>query len=449
MSILDNDNGLENQFFDPFATVSQEAYAFPVEDFIPVAEAKIVEDVPAVIPTETPIEDEPVEVARALAVTEEEASPAEIAEITDTPQAPAEDPDKEGETRISFELDENAADEADSNLGQLIEVRDRIMEMGGVCKDDIYQVESHFPGLVTDKVGINRFSSMRTPMGVDVSLESIGGEILNVIKKLLAAIRDMVKGLLTGIADALDKKASGTSQDKVQHDWKNVLDRAARVDSLKGREAFRRKFPDEPAAKKASTTGHFVRLYAIEKLKAAPFTKGYRLAQQGQLIDEIQEIERTAKSLTDTLRSAVGDIKVGKAKALDLSKFKPYIEAAEFKGHIGTVRAMLREPSDSIKQDFENAIKIKDGVEVSRNTAKTLREAISGFQSDLSAAESNLEKHTDANAVRATITQVRLGIAALTRMVEKLHLYTTVYGRYYSLLLSIVGQCERATLSIV
>lgn len=453
MSILDDDDqGVESQLIDPFitATISHEAYAFPEEQFIPIK----VNDTQ---PEETPIsvvpmidglgaanvELTPESVNPSLAVVETAPEESNVSDITDTPQDPV-----EGDgTHVSFEMTEDELQDSDKG-DALIEVYDRLKEIGGVCKNDVVQVESISPGLLIDHRPLNMFSVISTPIGLEVSLESIGKEISKTIKSMLAAFIKHVRNFITWLINHLFEGRKTDNLNKIKDRWSKVEALAASKDASKGMGAFRKQYGDSDVGRKASTTPHFIQLYAESLLKEISETKttlGVRSVSNGKLFNEVTEQFR----YVDEIRKAVGDALVslhanGTANLDSSVNAKTYIEM------LARTKAKYAEKSTLHTTNINNALNIKDAIDNNRDRVKALTEYMKSFERNLTDMEKKVDKgDISMKDTKDGITLTRNGFSALTTAAAILDLYFEYYQEYFNILTAVINKCERKLQAIV
>lgn len=438
MSLLDdNDNGIENTLIDPFnITVSNEAYPFPIEEFIPVTVPDVVEEQQVVVPTLTPEGAEKFhQELKTELVPESEAEA-----ITDTPEDPAVIPSPEGEVRVSLEeeedLNEVSKEETEDMclLESLVEVRDRLAEIGGISKDDVYQVESIVPGLITEKIALNRISSIPTRMGLDVSLESVGAKIIETVKKILAAIVDRLKRIFAWIAKkAEDKVANTTGGDAAAH-WKDVLALAAKVDSQKGTSAFKEKFGETEAGRKSGSTSQFIRLHAMSLFnkRVANFTLMQMKIQKGSMLHSVGHMTNELRRSTMFTTEAIKKLKAGKSVGApdDLEFESKYLSQDSFREHMAKVKAENVTPANPVTKLFENAVDVKDGGSIAREAMAKYGKIMGDLSLELSRVQDDIYNKND--DVLNSVKHINIMIQSITNVFTETSFYVMCYGNYFS-----------------
>lgn len=455
MSILDdNENGIENTLIDPFSiVVSNEAYPFPVEDFIPA------EPTPAPGQVETTVVPTLTEDGAAKFHQELKANlmpTEEPDDITDTPQDPAEDPTVDGEVRISLEEDEDlttiSTDENENMhlLASLVEVRDRLTEMGGISQDDVYQVESLSPGLITDRIPMNRFSSLPTPMGLDVSLESVGSKIIETVKKIIASIVERLKRIFNWISQRAQDKVANTSGEQVKAAWKSVLALAAKVDSQKGTSSFKEKFGETEAGRKSGSTDQFIRLHAMSLFnkRVANFTVGMLFIQKGKAAHSVYGATVDLKRNYTYTSQAIKSLENGKAvKPPSTLEFNPeYLNQNDFREHMGKLKAELAQPANNVIKLFEKAIDIPDGGKTGRDALAEYGKLMGNLSLQLSRVQD--DAHSRNADVMESVKNLNIMIQAITNNLTVLTTYVMMYGTYYSNCLKTCKDCKQVLRTI-
>lgn len=456
MKILDDENDLEQQLIDPFAqqTISQEAYAFPVEQFTPNPTVQDVPDVvhePAsvIVPGDGKLglQQSDLEPNQSLSVipTPQDGG---VDEVTDTPQEPINEPG----THVSFELEQLEETEQDridyDNTDQLIEVYERLKEIGGVCKNDVIQVESIAPGLLVSHRPMNMYSTIATPIGLEVSLESIGKEVTKTIKRLIAVLIERVKKFIVWFIKHLIEGRKTDDLSKIKDRWASVEKLASAKDSTRGTTAFRKLYGDTEVGRKSSTTSHFAQLYAESQLKELSATKtnlGVRLVSNGKLFTEVAEHMRSI----DGLRKSISDALVS-LHANGEANLTSGVQADTYREMLGRTKARYNEKSTLMTTNINNALNIKDAIAHNRESVKSLSGYVKTFERNLN----DLEKKADdpkANfqGMKEGVRLVRDAFTALVASISVLNLYFDYYQEYFDLLTTAINRTERAVAAII
>ena len=456
MKILDDENDLEQKLIDPFArpTVSTEAYAFPVEQFSPnptVQEPAGVVDEPApvIIPGDGKLglqehELQPNQSLAAIPDTQAE----NVEEVTDTPQDPIGEPG----THVSFELnppEETEQDRIDSdNTDQLIEVYERLKEMGGICKDDVIQVESIAPGILINHRPMNMYSTISTPVGLEVSLESIGKEVTKTIKRLIASLLQYVKQFIAWIAKHLIEGRKTDNLNEIKDRWSQVEKLASAKDSTRGTAAFRKLYGDTDVGRKSSTTPHFAQLYAESQLKELSETKtnlGVRLVSNGKLFTEVSEHIRSI----DSLRKSISDALVNLHATGD-AKLSGSVKANTYTEMLARTKARYNEKSTLTTTNINNALNIKDAIAHNRESVKSLSDYVKTFERDLNELDKKAnDPKADFQGMKDGIRLVREAFTALTTSINLLDLYFDYYQEYFDFLTTVINRTERKITAII
>lgn len=456
MSLLDdNDNGIENTLIDPFnITVSNEAYPFPVEEYIPVTTPPVIDEATVVVPTLTPEGAEKFHQALNAELTTPE-SPAE--EMTDTPQETAVVPSPEGDVRISLEEEEESLTKVSKTetedmdlLESLVEVRDRLAEMGGISKDDVYQVESLVPGLITDKISLNRFSSIPTRMGLDVSLESVGSKIIETVKKILTAIVERLKRIFQWMANRAKDKVANTSGEEAKAAWKTTLQLAAKVDSLKGANAFKAKYGETEAGKKSSTNDQFIRLHAMSLFnqRVSNFNVGMLQIQKGTLSNRVKNAMGRLQVASAETEKAIKLLEAGKAVPVpNPNDFNAsFADQDAFREASAKNKAMYAEAASPTTKLFENAVNVPDGGAIARETLIKYGKKMGDISVQLSHVQDGILSKND--SVMESIKHINIMINAVTNMLTDLTGMVMMYGAYYSNCVKTATHCSQILRSI-
>lgn len=454
MSILDDqDNGIENTLIDPFnMTISNEAYPFPVEEFIPTPPTPAPGTVDKAV---IPALDESGAAQFHSDLKAELAQPDETAEeMTDTPQEPADAPAADGEVRISLEDEEDpeklfeaTPQEAEDVqlLESLVEVRDRLREMGGISQDDVYQVESIAPGIITDKISLNRFSSIPTRMGYDVSLESVGSKIVETVKKILAAIIDRLKRIFTWISKKAEDKVANTTGDDAKAAWKSVLALAAKVDSQKGTDSFKEKYGETEAGRKAGSTEQFIRMYAMSLFnkRVANFTVAQLKIQKGGMAHDVRGVLADLKTTTAFTNEAINKLKSGKSiGAPNGTEFDPkYSNLNQFREHIAALKAENATITKPATKLFENLVAAPDAGADARDALTTYGKKMGELSLELSRAQDAIANKTD-DAMNS-LKNVNAMIQAVTNELSETSMYVMYYGTYFSNCVKTCRDCKQ------
>ncbi len=457
MKIIDDENELEQQLIDPFAVpvISQEAYAFPVEQFTAAPTApeqpSIIDEVaPVIIPGDGKIglsQDnlQPNQSLAAIPVTQDNG---DVGEVTDTPQ----DPINESGTHVSFELalgEETEQERLESdNADQLIEVFERLKEIGGICKDDVIQVESIVTGLLTAQRPLNMYSVISTPVGLEVSLESIGKEVTKTIKRLIAALIQRVKAFVVWIIKHFIEGLKTDNLSKIKDRWTSVEKLAASKDSTRGAAAFRKLYGDSEIGRKSSTTPHFAQLYAESQLKELSETRtnlGVRSAANGKLFTEVAEHMRSVEALRKDISNALVSLHAnGEAKLASGVKPETYTEL------LARIKSRYGEKSTLPTTNINNALNIKDAIAHNYDAVKALSDYVRTFERNLKDLEKKADDpKADYQGMKDGVRIVREAFTALTTSITVLDKYFDYYQEYFDFLTTVINRTERKITAII
>lgn len=444
MSILDDDNGIENQLIDPFArsTISNEAYPFPVEQYTgeqPVEEEPIaVNETPTLVSGGASIGLNP---SSSLDVVGEQ--PVEdVSDITDTPQAPIND----GGEHVSFEFDEQP--QSYHELDELIDVHNRLKEIGGISQNDVIQVESISPGLLKSVRPLNMYSAIPTPIGLEVSLESIGKEINKAIKQIIQTLIGYVKRFVAWIVRHLIEGRKTDDLNAIKNRWSSVEKLAARKDSTVGMTAFRKLYGDTDAGRKASTNSHFAQLYAesqLKELSESKVTLGVQLVSNNKLFTEISEHVRSI----DSLRKDIGDALVsleGKGRSSLNSK----VSESTYSEMMSRIKTRYAERGKLMTTNINNALNVKDAIGHNKPMIKELSDYTKTIERNITQLEKIVDSSTvDFKDMKEGVVEVRNAFVALIKSAAVLDLYLSYYSEYYNILTTVINRTERKIAAIV
>ncbi len=308
MSVDLNDDS-ENKPIDLFAvTPSTEGFAFPVEEFHPSFKEEPIDEPASNIPVvEQNVEVNPnapdgtiVDVVETSNIPENVNLGLENADgITDTPLDPL-PASLTPEDRVSLEQDLKDLDTLNAAYSAL-------RFNGGVAREDVARIESEYPGLITSKKPLNAFSSVVSVCGFDVSCESIGDRVIELIDRIISGIGRIIDRLLNADRISLPTSVGGLgASTTLESRWKDIETLAARLDSIKSPKDIAARIPGSDAARKSSTLKHFVRLYSVEliRLKVVDIQAGYNLVGNGVAHQDLVDIDRNLERiLNDVNRS--------------------------------------------------------------------------------------------------------------------------------------------------
>lgn len=305
MDIHDDSDNAPIDLFAP--RVSQEGYSFPVEQFIPTMKQEPLDEPASLEPFEEQnVEVNPnnpegtiVDVVQTSTIPEHVSIGLEGDGITDTPLDPlptASTP----EDRVSLEQDLE-------ELGELNTAYSAIRFNGGISREDVARIESSYPGIITKQKPLNAFSSVVSVCGYEVSCESIGDRIFDLIERIIAGIGRVIDKLLH--ADRFSLPTMGSmvgSGSTLKSRWKDIETLATRLDSVKPVKDLAKRVPDSEAARKSSTLKHFIRLYSVEliRMKVGEVAAGYNLVGNNIAHQDLIDIDNNlSKLLTEVNRS--------------------------------------------------------------------------------------------------------------------------------------------------
>lgn len=442
MSILDEDNGIENRLIDPFAqsTISNEAYPFPVEQFTgeqPQEEQpEPIIETPSLVSTGSMIGLSP-----SLSVIDEKVDE-KVSEITDTPQAPIKE---EGE-HVSFEFDEQP--QSYHELDDLIDVHNRLKEIGGISQNDVIQVESICPGLLKDKRPLNMYSAIPTPIGLEVSLESIGKEINKVINQIIQSLIAYVKRFIAWLVRHLIEGRKTDNLSAIKDRWASVEKLAARKDSTIGMNAFRKLYGDTEVGKKASTTSHFAQLFAesqLKELSESKVTLGVQLVSNNKMFTEITEHVRSI----DMLRKDIADALVS-LEGKGVSSLNSKVSESTYSELLGRIKTRYAERGKLMTTNINNALNIKDAIGHNSAKVKELSDFTKTFEKNIAQLEKKVgSANTDYKDMKDGIIAVRDAFTALVKSAAVLDQYLSYYSEYYNILTTAINRTERKISAII
>lgn len=456
--IENDDNGVENHFIDPFAVVSNEAYPFPVEDYIPQEPVPVIPNpdtvqVPAKDETSIPTlnEDGSVEVKDSLKVTEDDTVIVPAQDITDTPADPLDQPQGE-EVRISLEEDEVKEVDGDIEvLAEIVQIHEQLKEIGGVSKDDVVAFESYFPNTITSKTPLNRFSTVATPMGLETSLESIAATIIDVIRKVIAWVVRLAKKIVSWVIARLEK-AETTNLFDVKVRWTGVENNAKRIDSTGPGKGYQRKYASKEYSKKAATTTHFIQLHAnaVMARVLANSNVGMVSAQKGTMFNEAKGITTRMSQMRDWITGGVNAFKTGTTvKEINTSVAGEAIDADKHSEYMAKIAANYRELAPSTIKEFRNAINVKDVRAAVANDMKTLGDAMVKLQRSLNDIDEKLAGTGDKSKYDVDgLRRVKDGMRVLVCLSLELDVHLQFFTKYCTAMMMVVNDCERTIVGL-
>lgn len=203
---------------------------------------------------------------------------------------------------------------------QLNNIHQQLLDIGGVNKDLVYSAESVSAGSITKHAKLNEFTHNVSLQGYDVSLESIGSRVMDIIKNVikrildgLRRIRDFVKGLFKGNDNTF------TDPDLLLKKRQELIDMAVRLDSSFGRVAVSKAFgSNDPLALKTSTAREYVMAKIDEetlKTLKSHFTYSYYAICTNNILSN--HVKKIKGVLNDQLKAAVQDANMLSSTPID------------------------------------------------------------------------------------------------------------------------------------
>lgn len=456
--IQDDDQGIENQFIDPFAVVSTEAYPFPVEDYIPPEPEVVIPNpdsaiVPSISDADIPKlnENGTVEAANALKVTTDDAVHVEASTFTDTPANPLDQP-AENAVRVSFEEGEESEVDNDIEvLDEIVSIHRQLKEIGGISKDDVVAFEAYFPGSITGKVPLNRFSSVATPMGLQPSLESIVDQIVNIVKTIVSWIIRQVKKILDWILACFDE-SQVDNLFTVKNKWAVIEGTAKRIDSTGNGTLFKQKYSRYPHTAKSSTTHHFIQLHAnyVMSRVFSNFNVGMLMVQKGSASTEAKALVNRMSQLRNYITGGVNNFKVGRpVNDIDKSVAGEALSAENHVEHIARLKANFQELASPMIKEFKNAITVKDVRATIANDMKTVGDGMVKLRKDIDALDELVAGSVDKGKYDVDgLRKVKEGMRILVSLTLELDVYLTYFTKYCTAAMVVVNDCNRIVLSL-
>ncbi len=455
--IENDDQGVESQFIDPFAP-SMEAYPFPVEDYIPPTPEKTIPDpdqvvVPALGAKDIPQlnEDGTLENGNALKVTEEQGVVVDPSDFTDTPVDPLDKPDGD-EVRISFEEgeDKEANDTLDV-LDEITKIHEQLKTIGGVSKDDVIAFESYCPGVITSKTPLNRFSSIPTPMGLEVSLESIVDQIVQMVRTFVEWLIRQAKKVVDWILSRLERAQTNNLFD-VKAKWSAVENIAKRIDSTGNSKAYKTRYARYPHAAKSATTLHFITLHANAVMKRVftNFNVGMLNVQKGSAFGEAKSLTLRMSQMRDYVTGGVNNFKTGRP-VNDINKgiAGDAFDIMEHSEHIAKLKAEFRELASPMIKEYKNAITVKDIRAAVANDLKTIGDALIKLQREITTLDETVLGSKDKGKFDTDgLRKVKDGMRILVSQSVELDVYLDFFTKYCSASMMVAEECERVALSL-
>ena len=455
--IENDDQGVESQFIDPFAVTSMEAYPFPIEDYIPVVEEPHTPDpdqvvVPGIDTKDIPQlnEDGTLNGGQDLKVTHDE-TVVEPSTFTDTPTDPLDKPEGD-EVRISFE--EGESDEVNGTLDVLDEItkiHDQLKSIGGVSQADVVAFESYCPGAITSKTSLNRFSTVATPMGLAVSLESIVNQIVQMVRTFVEWIIRQAKKIVDWVLSRLEK-AQTRNLFEVQAKWVVVEKHAKQVDASANSKVFKTRYARYPHAAKSATTVHFITLHANAVMKRVftNFNVGMLNVQKGTMFGEAKSLTQRMSQSRDYVTGGINNFKAGRAVSdINKSTAGNAYDAMEHSEYISKLRANLRELAPPIVKEYKNAITVKDVRAAVANDLKTVGDAMMKLQREIRTVDETVLGSGDKGKFDVDgLRKLKDGMRILVSQSIELDVHLDFFSKYCSAAMMVANECERVALSL-
>lgn len=455
--IENDDQGVESQFIDPFSP-SMEAYPFPVEDYIPPPVEKTIPDLDQVIVPSVEPEDIPqlnvdgtLENGNALKVTKDEGVVVEPSTFTDTPVDPLEKPEGE-EVRISFEEgeDKEVNDTLDV-LDEITKIHEQLKSIGGVSKDDIIAFESYCPGAITTKTPLNRFSSVATPMGLEVSLESIVDQIVQMVRTFVEWLIRQAKKVIDWILSRLERAQVNNLFD-VKTKWTAVENIAKRIDSTGNGKVYKTRYARYPHAAKSATTLHFITLHANAVMKRVftNFNVGMLNVQKGSAFTESKALSSRMSQMRDYVTGGVNNFKTGRpVNDINKGTAGAAFDIMEHSEHLAKLKAEFRELTSPMIKEYKNAITVKDIRAAVAIDLKTIGDAMVKLQREITSLDEAVLGSKDKGKFDIDgLRKVKDGMRILVSQSIELDVYLDFFTKYCSAAMMVAGECERVALSL-
>lgn len=193
---------------------------------------------------------------------------------------------------------------------QLNQIHQQLLDIGGINKDLVYSVENISSGAISNQTKLNEFTHNVSLQNYDVSLESIGSRVLDIIKSVikrilsgLRRIRDFIKELFKGNENTF------TDPDLLLKKRQELIDMGVRLDSSFGRVAVSKAFgTNDPLALQTSTAREYVMAKideeTLKSLKSHFTYSYYAICTNNILSNHVKKIKNV---LNDQLKAAVQD----------------------------------------------------------------------------------------------------------------------------------------------
>lgn len=224
------------------------------------------------------------------------------------------------EQEIDPEEDENLVHvewepEANSSIDDVLDIYDRLSELGGISKTDVIQMESFGVQICDNPQQINRFSATPSLTGYTASMETIGSRIREMIRELIAKIIEKIKSIAKWIVEKSTALNTVIEQDpkKLLDIRKTIIDTARKIDATSGPNTFKElASSDDPAVAMSSSTENYAINYLNVQTRmrfSQRYTQGMKLIFDGTgLASHIEMLGREcinqanhAAKLTDLL----------------------------------------------------------------------------------------------------------------------------------------------------
>lgn len=201
-----------------------------------------------------------------------------------------------------------------SHIAELENIAVQIGEQGGLNKALAVRAESIETGAITSRIPLNSISNFTTPGNVDVSLESLGSKIKEILLRIIRSIREGIKTKTNWVLGLFDDDAKDISPTILTDRRKELLEEASRLDSSWGSRAILKTLGknDPLALKSASGRDYVIRLIDHEFIKSmqGSFTVGYKsIISDATYPKHVERIKLVIRSEAERLRQDANTLK--------------------------------------------------------------------------------------------------------------------------------------------
>lgn len=225
---------------------------------------------------------------------------------------------------------ENIIGDDISHIVELGNIGTQIVQQGGLDKSIALRAEAIEPGSITSKLPLNSISNFVTPGNVDVSLESLGSKIKEILLRIIRSIRGMLKARIDWVVDLFDDDSKDISPSILLSRRTELLEEATRLDSSWGSRVILKTLgKDDPLALKSSSgRDYVVRLIDHEFIKGmqGSYTVGYKnIINDSTYSKHVEKIKLFIRGEAERLRMDANNLKgqaVDTWKVPDRAMFK-------------------------------------------------------------------------------------------------------------------------------